>query len=357
MALVDRLAELVSFDTQNPDGEERPLVHRLAGELAALGARTVDEVAVGEHSYVYARFGEEVPRLLVNAHLDTVPANSGYTSPPHLLVQRGDRLHGLGTADTKGAIAAVLEVLAARKPGRSVGILFSGDEEHGQTCMDAFLASEAAVGLERAVVCEPTGCRVGVRHRGIGAAKVSLGGPGGHSSLVDGLVNPVAVLARAAVALDDMGIAHRGKGPAGFPGINLNVAALDGGIAFNVVPTRATLSFSLRPAPGTDIHELFTEAEERVRAAVAPHVIEWTLVKASLPFATRDLPAFAPLLGERLQTAVDLGFWTEAASLSQHGIDAVVFGPGEVGQAHAADEFVTIADLETARATFATVLG
>ena len=54
---------------------------------------------------------------------------------------------------------------------------------------------------------------------------------------------------------------------------------------------------------------------------------------------------------------VDLGFWTEAARLSEHGIDAVVFGPGEVEQAHAADEFVTIADLETARATFATVLG
>ena len=66
---------------------------------------------------------------------------------------------------------------------------------------------------------------------------------------------------------------------------------------------------------------------------------------------------FAPLLGERLQTAVDLGFWTEAASLSERGIDAVVFGPGAVGQAHAADEFVTIANLETARATFAQVLG
>ncbi|HEY4394104.1 MAG TPA: M20/M25/M40 family metallo-hydrolase [Polyangia bacterium] len=357
MALADRLAELVSFDTQNPDGEERPLVHRLAGELAALGARTVDEVTVGDHAYVYARFGEEPPRLLVNAHLDTVPANSGYSAPPHLLVQRGDRLHGLGTADTKGAIAAVLEVLAAGKPSRSVGVLFSGDEERGGTCVDAFLASEAAAGLERAIVCEPTGCKVGVRHRGIGAATVSLGGPGGHSSLVDDLVNPVAVLARAAVALDEMGAAHKGKGPAGFPGINLNVAALDGGIAFNVIPTRATLSFSLRPAPGVKSDELFSEAEARVRAAVAPHAIEWTLVKASAPFATRDLAAFAPLLGERLRGAVDLGFWTEAARFSQHGIDAVVFGPGDVGQAHAADEYVTLADLETARVAFAAVLG
>ena len=161
--------------------------------------------SVGDHAYVYARFGEEPPRVLLNAHVDTVPANSGYTSPPHLLVRRGDRLHGLGAADTKGAIAAVLEALAERGPTRPVGVLFSGDEERGGSCIDAFLDSEAAAGLERAIVCEPTGCRVGVRHRGIGAATVSLGGPGGHSSLVDRLVNPVAVLARAAVALDEWG--------------------------------------------------------------------------------------------------------------------------------------------------------
>src|ERR1022692_2920566 len=239
MALVDRLAELVSFDTQNPEGE-----------LGALGARSVDEVEVGDHAYVYARFGTELPRLVLNAHVDTVPANSGYSSPPHLLVRRGDRLHGLGTCDIKGAIAGVLEALATGPVNRSVGVLFSGDEERGGSCIRAFLDSEAARGLERAIVCEPTGCRVGIRHRGIGAATATLEGPGGHSSLVDGLTNPVAVLARAAVALDEMGLEHKGKGPAGFEGIHLNVAALDGGIAFNVVPTRATLSFSLRPAPG-----------------------------------------------------------------------------------------------------------
>jgi acetylornithine deacetylase/succinyl-diaminopimelate desuccinylase-like protein len=80
-------------------------------------------------------------------------------------------------------------------------------------------------------------------------------------------------------------------------------------------------------------------------------------VKASPPFATRDLASFAPLLGERLRGAVNLGFWTEAARFSEHGIDAVVFGPGDVGQAHAADEFVTLGDLESARAAFAAVLG
>ena len=130
--LVERLAELISFDTRNPDGDERPLVHRLGAELRALGAASVEEVDVGDHAYVYARFGGDAPRVLLNAHVDTVPANEGYTSPPHLLVRRGDRLYGLGTADIKGAIAAILEALAAGPVARPVGVLFSGDEEHGR---------------------------------------------------------------------------------------------------------------------------------------------------------------------------------------------------------------------------------
>jgi len=356
MSLTDRLAELVSFDTQNPDGEELPLVHKLAEDLAALGAASVEERSVGDHGYVYARFGAGPPRLLLNAHLDTVPANSGYSSPPHLLVRRGDRLHGLGAADIKGAIAAILEALAARPPGRPVGVLLSGDEERGSSCIRAFLASEAAAGLEQAIVCEPTGCRVGVRHRGIGAATATLEGPGGHSSRVDGIANPMAVLARAAVALDDMGAEARGRGPAGEQGICLNVAALEGGIAFNVVPTRATLHLSVRPPPGMRVAEVLAEAERRARAATAPHPVVWSVVADRPPLATRALGAFEPLLGDRARAPIALDFWTEAACLSEGGIDAVVFGPGRIEQAHAADEFVAIAELEAAQAAFEDLL-
>jgi len=354
--LVERLAELISFDTRNPDGDEWPLVQRLAVELRELGAASVDEVEVGDHAYVYARFGGASPRVLLNAHVDTVPANDGYTSPPHLLVRRGDRLYGLGTADIKGAIAAILEALAAGPVTRPVGVLFSGDEEHGGSCIRAFLDTDAARGLERAIVCEPSNCRVGVRHRGIGAATVTLEGPGGHSSRVEEMVNPIAVLARAAVALDSMGAEYRSKGPPGFQGINLNVAGLEGGIAFNVVPTRAMLTFSVRPAPGDSVEELLAEAERRVRAATSPHAIAWSVAVSSPALQARDVAGFEPLLGARMTEPVDLGYWTEASRFSERGIDAVVFGPGDVAQAHAADEFVEMAQLETARAAYAHVL-
>ncbi|MES1165449.1 MAG: peptidase dimerization domain-containing protein, partial [Verrucomicrobiota bacterium] len=165
----------------------------------------------------------------------------------------------------------------------------------------------------------------------------------------------LAVLARAAVAVDEMGAAHRDQGPAGFKGINLNVASLAGGIAFNVVPTRATLSFSFRAAPGADVSALSAEAERRVRAATAPHAIEWAIAAANPAFATRDLATFAPLLGDAVKTPLDLGFWTEAARGSERGIDAVVFGPGDIARAHGADEFVTVGDLERAHAVFASI--
>jgi len=360
MSLRDRLTELVSHDTQNPSGRERPLCDKLAAELRALGAAAVEVADVvtpaRSHAYVYARFGAGAPRLLLNAHVDTVPANSGYASPPHTLTAQDVRLVGLGSADTKGAIAAILEALARRPPAGDVGVLFSGDEERSGSCMRAFLDSAHARGIERAIVCEPTSCRVGWRHRGIGAALASATGPGGHSSRVDGIDNPIAILARAAVALDDFGREQLDQGPEGFQGICLNVAALDGGIAFNVVPTRATLSMSLRPAPGTDVGELLEEAGRRARAAVAPRAIEWEVRKENPAFATRDIAAFEPLLGARARQPVDLAFWTEAALLSEAGIDAVVFGPGDIAQAHAADEFVTIADLEAAQAAFEQVL-
>jgi acetylornithine deacetylase len=352
-----RLAELVAFDTQNPTGNERPAVEMLARELRAVGARAVDTFEAEGHHAVYARFGDDAPSLLVNAHVDTVPANSGYTAPPHTLVERGGRLHGLGAADTKGAIAAILEALALRaaegRLPRSLGVLFSGDEERGgNACIRAFLSSSRARGITRAIVCEPTSGRVGARHRGIGIAEVVARSPGGHSSRADTVPSPMLTLARAALALDDWARTFRELGPIGFRGLCLNIAAIDGGVAFNVIPTSATLRLSIRPAPGMDARELLGEAEGEVRRAAAPQDLEWRLLHTSPPFATRDVASFEPLLGERVRAPADLAYWTEAALFAAAGVDAVVFGPGSIDQAHAADEYVELEQLEMARDVF-----
>jgi acetylornithine deacetylase len=265
------------------------------------------------------------------------------------------RVVGLGAADTKGAIAAILCALDEATP-RDTAIVFSGDEEHTGTVMRAFVKSEHARGLERAVVCEPTRLRAGTRHRGILALDVARHGAGGHSSAADRMPAPIADLARVAVAVDDWARARRGVGPAGFEGMCVNVAKLAGGVAFNVVPDSAMLSVSLRPPPGADLVALQEELGELIARALPAEAVahaDTRTMLANPSFATRDLDAYRPLLGDAIVGApVDMAFWTEAAVLSAAGIDAVVFGPGDIAQAHAPDEWVSIDDLEGARATF-----
>lgn len=346
------LLPLVRVRSDHASGAEPELAHLLARELAARGA---DEVLVDTASrtsgaataWVWARFG--TPRLLVNAHLDTVPANSGWKADPWTPRVEGDRIIGLGACDTKGAIAAILSALDEVRPKDTL-VLFSGDEEHGNVAMRAIVARGLLRGLERAIVCEPTGLKLGVRHRGIVSFEATVTSEGGHSSRADFVRAPIAVLSRLGVALDDWARARRNDGPPGFPGLCLNLAKVDGGVAFNVIPARATLSASIRPPPGADVEAL--EAEIRALARSVGPEIDVRFLNSNAPFATRDLGSFEPLLGELVASPVDLGFWTEAAMLSQAGVDAVVFGPGDIAHAHAPEESVTLEELAVAKAAF-----
>lgn len=358
-----RLAELVAFDTRNPGGDERPLADKLARDLGELGARSVEVFSVDGHHSTFATFtrsGSESPSLILNAHIDTVPANAGFTSDPFTLVRREQRLYGLGSADTKGAIAAILEAIALRRsagrPPHDLAVLFSGDEELSGASIRQFLASHRTRGLIRAIVCEPTGCRVGTRHRGVYAARVGARSPGGHSSLAGSIPNPLAALARAAVALEALGARSRDLGPAGLQGICMNVAALEGGVAFNIIPATATLTFSVRPSPGVDVQALAAQAQACVQAAAAPLATDWNVFATNPAFATRAVASFVPLLGEAVAQPVDLPFGTEAGQFVDKGIDAVVVGPGHIEQAHKADEFVALDELVQAVRIFERVM-
>ena len=339
----DYLSDFVRFQTQQggPDGGELAFCEHLAPLLRARGAECVD-IGTGVRTdgspgaWVFATWG--TPRRVVNAHIDTVPANSGWSRPPWQPAIEHGKLYGLGSADTKGAIAATLVALDDTRP-TNFGALFSGDEEAGSKILEQFLA-QPSVGIKEVIVCEPTRRVAGVAHRGVLAQKAVRTGPGGHSSLADHLPKPIADLARIAVALDDAAKRRLHDGPPGMTGTCLNLGALSGGIAFNVIAARAELEWSLRPYPGFD------------RAG-------WDAEVAQLAGATETLidhPAFAVREGATLPSVVapfadkvgPLDFWTEAALYALHGIDAVVIGPGDIAQAHAADEWVALEDLDWA---------
>lgn len=348
---VNHLRTLVSHRSENPNGDEVGLATLLADTLKKLGA---DSVHVGEverpstkGAYVYAQFG--TPSLLLNAHLDTVPANSGWKRDPFTPEVVDGRFYGLGSCDIKGAIASILTALESGK-ARNLGVLFSGDEEHGSRCIPHFLANTDTSAIQTAIVCEPTARCAGIRHRGVLAFQARYEGKGGHSSKADHMEKPMIQMAKLALRLDNIGLARLDDGPPGMKGLCMNVAQITGGVAYNVVPDLAELSFSLRPPPGFDAQD-FGHALELERSA-AHEKIQLSCITEHQPFACGAVEKIKELVGPYAKEFVGLDFWTEAALLQDAGIDSVVIGPGDIAQAHTADEFVTLDDLAWATHMF-----
>ena len=178
-------------------------------------------------------------------------------------------------------------------------------------------------------------------------------GHGGHSSRADVQPAPIVTMARLAIALYDLGVARKDAGPDGMRGLCMNVAGIDGGVAFNVIPEEAALTFSIRPAPGFD--RAAWEATLAAAIAAIDPAIALTCEIDHAPFGGGDDRGLAALVRPHVEALVPLDFWTEAALYQAAGKAAVVVGPGDIGCAHAADESVAIADLEWAVALCADV--
>ncbi len=350
------LEKLVAFDTRNGIGNEVPCAQFLQAALAAHNPDTlILETAPrsrdrSDGAYVLAVWGE--PKVLLNVHLDTVPSGQGWTADPHVLRADGDKLIGLGASDIKGAMACILAALETGK-AKNVAVLFSGDEEAGSEIMEIIIARGHMSSAPRAIVCEPTGCRVGQRHRGFMAYMAQFSGPGGHSSLSDKVAAPVLEAARLGAALGDYGAAHIDAGSGSYSGLCVNVGMIDSDGAHNVIPTRAELRVSLRPPPGDDV-----AAREVDLAAIfeASPISELSSMAVQPPLQTRDLSGFAPYFAGDEARPIDLPYWTEAAMLSAAGVDCVVYGPGDVEQAHRPNEFVTKTQLLAAAKVYARAL-
>jgi acetylornithine deacetylase len=342
------LRALVAFDTRNPPRTigTGGIFEYLRKQLHGFDCETTDHGA-GAVSLLAVR-GR--PRLLFNVHLDTVPDSPHWSASPFELRIDGERAVGLGACDIKGAAAALLA--AANASDGDAAFLFTTDEEANDArCIAGFLSACARGRFEAVIVAEPTRCEAVLAHRGISSVLMRFAGRAGHASGADALsASAVHQAVRwSARALDHVhSLAHARFG--GLTGLRFNIGRIEGGIKANVIAPAAELRFGFRPLPSMDTDVLL----DRFRGFADPPAADFTEAfrGPSLPagdvadaesrrLAARDL---ADALGIPVGNAVD--FWTEASLFSQAGYTALVFGPGDIAQAHAADEWVALADLQ-----------
>jgi acetylornithine deacetylase len=355
---LQHLDALVAFDTRNPPraiAAKGGIFDYLQAHLPGFRLDLVDHGA-GAVSLLAVR--GETTRLF-NVHLDTVPSSPAWTADPLRLRVTGDRAIGLGACDIKGAAAGLLA--AANATAGPAAFLFSSDEEGNDArCIPAFLRRDH--GFRDVIVAEPTRCEAVLAHRGISSVKLAFAGRAGHASGSDALANSAVhrALHWGARALDHVGsFDHARFG--GLSGLRFNIGRVDGGIKANVIAPACEVRFGMRPLPSQDVdalHAIFrvlaggdgnATYEETFRGPALPagdvNAAEQRRLQA------RDL---ADELGLPIGNAVD--FWTEAALFSAAGLTAFVYGPGDIAQAHAADEWVALEQLATATATYARLL-
>lgn len=350
LALLERLT---AIDTRNPPRaiDPRGIFAVLEGALGE-GFR-FETVNLGDGCLsLLATRG--APSLLFNVHVDTVPVDPGWQGDPFRLRVEGDRAVALGACDIKGAAAAL--VVAARRTKGDVAMLFSSDEEAGSSLVvRSFLEKRPA--YRGVVIAEPTRCRAVTEHRGIATASGVFEGVGGHASspraLDDSAVHEAVRWASRAIAFAEESESRRYGTLAG---IRFNLGVLHGGTKANMIAAASELRFGVRPLPDQRPQDLI---DAITRLAPRPERVRWTpgFMAPPLPASTADLPASRALAAELgLELADPVDFWTEAALFSGAGLPSIVYGPGDIQQAHTAGEWVRVEELLEAEAAYERIL-
>lgn len=345
-ATLEHLAALVGFDTRNPPRaiDTGGIFDYLRAQLPGFEV-TVTDFGAGAVA-LHAVRGQ--PKYLFNVHLDTVPDSPAWTADPHMLRVTADRAIGLGACDIKGAAAALLAV--ANASAGDLALLFSTDEEANDArCIAGFLREPHA--YEAVIVAEPTKGEAVLAHRGIQSVLMRFAGHAGHAS---GEQKPSDSALHQAVrwgnAALDFVAAQSHERFGGMTGLRFNIGRVEGGIKANMIAPAAEVRFGFRALPTMDPDRLL--ARFRTLAEPQPAEFAETFRGASLPagdtanaeanrLVARDL---ADELGIPVGNAVD--FWTEAALFSAAGYTAFVYGPGDIAQAHSADEWVALDQLQ-----------
>ena len=355
--VLQHLEALVSFDTRNPPRaiDCGGIFEYLRTQLPDFDIELTDHGA-GAVSLLAVRGN---PLRVFNVHLDTVPDSPGWSADPLELRVDDQRAVGLGACDIKGAAACLLAAAGCTKG--DAAFLFTSDEEaNDPRCIRAFLAGDHR--YKEAIVAEPTRGQAVLAHRGIASVTMRFRGTAGHAS--DAHALEASALHQAVRwggrALDFVASeAHNRFG--GLTGLRFNIGRIEGGIKANVIAPAAELRFGFRPLPSQQFEALHAAFRGFADSATLA-LYEETFRGPSLPAGdgasaeSRRLEArdLADALGLPIGNAVD--FWTEAALFSQAGMTAIVYGPGDIAQAHSADEWVSLDDLSAVAATYRRLL-
>lgn len=315
----------------------------------------------GTKSNFFATIGPHEPGgVVLSGHSDVVPIDGQtWDTPPFTLMEKEGSLFGRGTCDMKGfiacALAAVPNMANLKRP---IHIALSYDEEVG--CRGVAPMVDAIVKqlppIEAVIVGEPTMMQLITGHKGITALETVVTGVPAHSSQTQLGESAVMIAARLIASLQKeaeiLQKPYHCNDDFDPPYTTVTVNQIDGGTAINILAEHCKFLWDIRSLPG-DLAQTLQKAfaticDDVMHSSAHPITIETTTFADAPGLKAQEVNA-AEHLVRRISGANQssmVSFATEAGYFQQAGYDTVVFGPGDIAQAHQPNEFVAIAQLD-----------
>ena len=293
--------------------------------------------------------GQATHRIILAPHMDTVGGDLDKIFRP---TKKGERLHGRGACDTKGSVAVMfhaMEHLAKRHRPANTEIVFIGfvDEECNQTGSRAF--SKLKLKANLALVGEPTRCRVVTAHKGDLWLRLSTRGKAAHGARPELGRNAVHTMAKCIDTIETeyaQNLLKRRHPVLGHPTINTGIVR--GGSQPNIVPDVCEADLDRRTLPG----ESFTTISREIGEVLKKRGLKARLTNVkgyTCPAMETDptLPMVQQFMRTVRQTKpLGVDYYCDAANIAATGVPAIVWGPGDIAQAHTADEWISIRQIE-----------
>ncbi|MDA0206999.1 MAG: M20 family metallopeptidase [Acidobacteria bacterium] len=348
-----------------------PVTDYVEETLVKLGFRTerveYDDDNGVRKANVIGKRGEATGGLAYFGHTDVVPADPWFTAEhgPFEPTVKGARLYARGSCDMKGSISCMLaaaEQIPAAEQKHPLYITCTADEEIGyggakQVAERSELFREMAAGDTRGIIGEPTRLEVVYAHKGTYGFIATSRGRAAHSSTREGINANLAMipfLAEMKRIHDeteaDERWQHKEFDP---PGISWNIGINDHTKALNITPPQSVCTVYFRPPPGIDAEQLV----DRARAAANECGLDFKIRSKGDALYLDPKSAFVTemleLAGRRTPQTVCYG--TDGGMLRDLK-QLVVFGPGDIAQAHTHDEWVALEQLERGAESYAAAI-
>jgi len=363
--LTETLAALVRINSVNSayvgGPGEREIATWIRAFFARRGIETREQEVFPNRPNVIARIPGRDPsrRVILEAHMDTASI-TGMTIPPFEPRIADGKLYGRGSCDTKGGLAAMMHAVAAlaeqnQTPPCEVWFVAAVDEEYAFGGVKKLCEGLTA---EAAIVAEPTSLRAVIATKGALRWRILTRGKAAHSSKPHLGVNAISHMARIILALekDTAGLAGRSHPLLGSP--TCNVGVISGGVQVNFVPDTCAIELDRRLLPGETGKEVLAhyqrlldgvkrELPELDAFMETPRMDDGALDTPADHAAARCAQAVLAELGLNPELR-GVPYGSDASKLARQGIPSLVYGPGSIDQAHAAVEFVDLAEVARA---------